>query len=153
MNQNQTRNFSIIAHIDHGKSTLADRLLEITHTVEKREWKHDQMLDTMDIEQERWITIKLQPVTLNWKWYELNIIDTNADYYLNSWIENDSVYQPVEISDVIDFSIWENLNTFLDFELFMNLDTMYGCPDCADGGAEWFEIATSDTIKRITIYS
>ena len=82
---------------------------------------------------------------------ELSIIGTDADYYLNSWIENDSVYQPVEISDVIDFSIWENLNTFLDFELFMNLDTIYGCPDCADGGAEWFEIATSDTIKRVTI--
>ena len=82
---------------------------------------------------------------------ELSIIGTDADYYLNSWIENDSVYQPVEISDVINFSIWENLNTFLDFELFMNLDTIYGCPDCADGGAEWFEITTSDTIKRVTI--
>ena len=82
---------------------------------------------------------------------ELSIIGTDADYYLNSWIENDSVYQPVEISDVINFSIWENLNTFLDFELFMNLDTIYGCPDCADGGVEWFEIATSDTIKRVTI--
>ena len=82
---------------------------------------------------------------------ELGIISTDADYYLNSWIENDSVYQPIEISDVIDFSIWENLNTFLDFELFMNLDTIYGCPDCADGGAEWFEIATNDTIKKVTI--
>ena len=82
---------------------------------------------------------------------ELSIIGTDADYYLNSWIENDSVYQPVEISDVINISIWENLNTFLDFELFMNLDTIYGCPDCADGGAEWFEIATNDTIKKVTI--
>ena len=82
---------------------------------------------------------------------ELNIIDTNADYYLNSWIENDSVYHPVEISDVIDSSIWENLNSFFDFELFMNLDSVIGCPDCDDGGAEWFEIATSDTIKRVTI--
>ena len=82
---------------------------------------------------------------------ELNIIDTNADYYLNSWIEDDSVYHPVEISDVIDSSIWENLNSFFDFELFMNLDSVIGCPDCDDGGAEWFEIATSDTIKRVTI--
>ena len=82
---------------------------------------------------------------------ELNIIGSEADYYLNSWIEDDSVYQPVEISDVIDSSIWENLNTFLDFELFMNLDSIIGCPDCADGGAEWFEIATNDTIKRVTI--
>ena len=82
---------------------------------------------------------------------ELNIIDTNADYYLNSWIEDDSVYHPVEISDVIDSSIWEILNSFFDFELFMNLDSVIGCPDCDDGGAEWFEIAMSDTIKRVTI--
>ena len=82
---------------------------------------------------------------------ELNIIGSEADYYLNSWIEDDSVYQTVEISDVIDSSIWENMNTFIDFELFMNLDSIIGCPDCADGGAEWFEIATNDTIKRVTI--
>ena len=82
---------------------------------------------------------------------ELNIIGSEAEYYLNSWIEDDSVYQTVEISDVIDSSIWENLNTFLDFELFMNLDSIIGCPDCADGGAEWFEIATNDSIKRVTI--
>ena len=82
---------------------------------------------------------------------ELNIIGTDADYFLNSWIEDDSVYQPVEISDVIDFSIWEDLNTQLNFEIFMSLDSIIGCPDCADGGAEWFEIATNDTIKRVTI--
>ena len=82
---------------------------------------------------------------------ELNIIGTDADYYLNSWIEDDSVYHPVEISDVIDSSIWENLNSFFDFELFMNLDSVIGCPDCADGGAEWFEIATNDTIRKVTI--
>ena len=70
------RNFSIIAHIDHWKSTLADRFMQITWLLSEREMKHGQMLDTMDIEQERWITIKLQPVTLHWKWYELNIIDT-----------------------------------------------------------------------------
>lgn len=69
------RNFCIIAHIDHGKSTLADRFLEICWQVEKRDIKK-QMLDTMDIEQERWITIKLQPVRLKWKWNQLNLIDT-----------------------------------------------------------------------------
>jgi len=72
---NKIRNFSIISHVDAGKSTLADRLLELTATIPKEKMR-PQYLDQLSLERERGITIKLQPVTMKWQGYTLNLIDT-----------------------------------------------------------------------------
>src|SRR5260221_11882168 len=75
MDQAKIRNFSILRHIDHGKSTPADRILELTHAVSARDMR-EQVLDSMDLERERGITIKAQAVRVSWKGFELNLIDT-----------------------------------------------------------------------------
>ena len=82
---------------------------------------------------------------------DLRINTSNMVYNLYSGYQNDLVYLPVIITDTIDLNLWGDLNTQFDFQLFMSLDTVIGCPDCVDGGSEWFEVVTNDTSKKVTI--
>ena len=82
---------------------------------------------------------------------QLQINSEQESYRLYGWDEDDEIYLPVEIEDSTDTEIWQNLNESLDLELFMGLDDTIGCPDCADGGSEWFEIMVDDMVKHVTI--
>jgi len=82
---------------------------------------------------------------------DLRINPSQSYYRLYGWDLNDDVYLPIEIQNNIDPETWQSLNDSLDIDFFMGLDNVIGCPDCSDGGSEWFEITIDDMIKIVTI--
>ena len=82
---------------------------------------------------------------------DLVINQEQVNYELYGWDQNDPIHLPIEIEDTFDIESWQNLVASLDTDAFMSLDNEIGCPDCSDGGAEWFEIVVDDMIKRVTI--
>ena len=82
---------------------------------------------------------------------DLVINQEQISYNLYGWDQNDSIHTPIEIEESIQIETWQNLITSLDIDAFMNLENTIGCPDCGDGGTEWFEIMVDDMVKRVTI--
>ena len=82
---------------------------------------------------------------------DLVINEEHISYNLYGWDQNDSIHRPIEIEESIQIENWQNLITSLDIDAFMNLENTIGCPDCGDGGTEWFEIMINEMVKRVTI--
>lgn len=97
------RNFCIIAHIDHGKSTLADRLMELTGTVSKRD-SQEQLLDNMDLERERGITIKLQPVRMEYVYNDLDLLETEKDSFRKDFVGQRFILNLIDTPGHVDFA-------------------------------------------------
>jgi len=145
MNTENIRNFSIIAHIDHGKSTLADRMLELTNTIEKRKMK-DQVLDRMDLERERGITIKMQPVRMVYHPHRRITQKETQNYAENSGVINEIEPYVLNLIDTpghIDFS----------YEVSRSLKAVEGAVLLVDStqGVQAQTLTTLDMAKKLSL--
>ena len=146
---NNIRNFCIIAHIDHGKSTLADRFLELTKTVEKNKMQ-DQILDQMDLEREKGITIKLQPVRMEYKDHILNLIDTpgHMDFYWEVMRSLKAVEGAILLIDAIKGVQAQTLsNLHLAQEMKLKLIPVINKIDLPNARIEEVELEISELLK------